>query len=56
VRNAAYLIRHFSTVQNKKIGTLLANSSQRKQNNITPVCGLLLMELPSEGAVQQEGD
>jgi hypothetical protein len=40
--------------------TLLANSSQRQQNNITPVHGLLFIpfftELPLEGTVQQTGD
>lgn len=44
----------------KRDFTLLANSSQRQQNNITPVHGLLfipfLTELPPEGTVQQKGD
>jgi hypothetical protein len=39
---------------------LLANSSQREQNNITPIRGLLFIpsctELPPEGTVEQKGD
>lgn len=40
--------------------TLLASSSQRQHNNITPVYGLLFVtffiELPLEGTVQQKGN
>jgi hypothetical protein len=43
-------------MRNTKAVTLLANSSERKQNDVTPARGLLSVELPSEGAVEQEGD